>query len=76
MSFIGNSLVMSVYREEIIQRGGNHEDVMRALVGTVVLTRYNNKTYRIDDILFEKHPTDKFSYGRSGTEISYAEYYR
>lgn len=67
---------MSMNREEIIHRGGTHDDVMRALVGTVVLTRYNNKTYRIDDILFDKNPADKFSYGRSGTEISYAEYYR
>ncbi|XP_019620692.1 PREDICTED: piwi-like protein 1 [Branchiostoma belcheri] len=44
------------------------------LVGEIALTRYNNKTYRIDGISWEEHPTDKFSLP-DGTEISFVEYY-
>ena len=36
--------------------------------------RYNNKTYRVDDIDWEKHPTDKFTKA-DGSEISFKEYY-
>lgn len=49
-------------------------NVTSALLGTVVLTRYNNKTYRIDDIEFEHSPTDTFSY--KGNPVSYVEYYK
>ncbi len=49
---------------------------MRALIGTVVLTRYNNKTYKIDDILWDKTPLDTFTQGRGGAEISYVDYYK
>lgn len=37
-----------------------HEDAVKTLVGEIVLTRYNNKTYRIDDIDWAKNPTFKF----------------
>lgn len=45
-----------------------------ALLGAVVLTRYNNKTYRIDDIDFDRSPTDTFEC--RGKPISYLEYYK
>lgn len=50
------------------------KDAVTALLGSVVLTRYNNKTYRIDDILFDKSPSDTFN--MSGKEVSYVEYYK
>lgn len=37
-------------------------------------TRYNNKTYKIDDIEWNMHPTDKFE-KRDGTSITFKEYY-
>lgn len=37
--------------------------------------RYNNKTYRIDDIDFEKNPMTKFK-TRSGTEMTFVDYYK
>jgi aubergine-like protein len=53
----------------------NYQDmVKKALIGHVVLTRYNNKTYRIDDIDFTKNPTAKFMKG--DTEIDYCAYYK
>ena len=36
--------------------------------------RYNNKTYRIDDIDWEMNPKSKFK-GRDGSEQSFVEYY-
>lgn len=40
-----------------------------------MLTRYNNRTYRIDDIDWEKTPRDSFTLG-SGEEITFVDYYR
>ncbi len=32
----------------------------KALVGSIVITRYNNKTYRIEEIYFDRNPTNLF----------------
>ncbi|KAJ6632990.1 Protein piwi, partial [Pseudolycoriella hygida] len=45
------------------------------VIGTVVLTDYNNKTYRIDDIDFGASPQDTFETKKEGT-ISYIDYYK
>ncbi|XP_076107273.1 piwi-like protein 1 [Mytilus galloprovincialis] len=47
----------------------------KQFIGTIVLTRYNNKTYLIDDIDSDKTPLDTFEL-RNGEKISYADYYR
>ncbi|KAL8191113.1 UNVERIFIED_CONTAM: hypothetical protein K2H54_068156 [Gekko kuhli] len=47
----------------------------KELLGLIVLTRYNNKTYRIDDIEWSVKPTDTFQ-KRDGTQISYQDYYK
>ena len=63
--------------EEIIKRQGqaNYRTwVEKALLGAVVITRYNNRTYRIDDIAWEKHPADEFK-GRNDEMTSYVKYY-
>ncbi|KAM7351597.1 piwi like RNA-mediated gene silencing protein aubergine isoform 2-T2 [Cochliomyia hominivorax] len=44
------------------------------VVGTVVLTDYNNKTYRVDDVDFNASPMSKFA--TKDGEISYIEYYK
>lgn len=44
------------------------------VLGITVLTDFNNATYRIDDIDFDKSPKDKFS--RRGQEISFIDYYK
>uniref|UniRef100_A0A8C6X315 Piwi like RNA-mediated silencing 4 n=1 Tax=Naja naja TaxID=35670 RepID=A0A8C6X315_NAJNA len=51
------------------------ENCEKELVGLIVLTRYNNKTYRIDDIEWSIKPTDSFQ-KRDGTQISYEDYYK
>lgn len=55
-------------------RGNFKEEVKKKFIGEIVLTRYNNKTYRIDDIDFDTHPQDTFD-TRHGP-ISYMEYFK
>lgn len=49
------------------------ESVLTALLGNVILTRYNNRTYRIDDIDFEASPRSTFK--MNDRDVSYIEYY-
>lgn len=42
---------------------------------SLVFTRYNNKTYRVDDIDWSVKATHTFQ-KRDGTEITYVDYYK
>lgn len=43
------------------KKGGYfHQTAQEVLIGLSVLTRYNNKMYRIDEILFDKNPQSTF----------------
>jgi aubergine-like protein len=44
------------------------------LLGQIVLTRYNNRTYRIDDVMWDLNPRSTFT-KRTGDEMSYCAYY-
>ncbi|XP_057688756.1 piwi-like protein 1 [Corythoichthys intestinalis] len=46
----------------------------RELIGLIVLTKYNNKTYRIDDIAWNQTPCNTFT--RGDTDISFKNYYK
>lgn len=60
---------------EVYQAGAEQfqTNAKKALLGSVVLTRYNNKTYRIDDINFDSSPMSTFQKG--DRDMSYLEYY-
>ena len=45
------------------------------LEGQIVMTHYNKKTYRIDDIDFDKSPESTFFLRKEKREVSYYEYY-
>ncbi|KFV63354.1 Piwi-like 1 [Dryobates pubescens] len=47
----------------------------KELIGLIVLTKYNNKTYRIDDIDWDGNPKRTFRKA-DGSEISFVEYYK
>jgi len=49
--------------------------VKKRLVGTIVLTRYNNKPYRVDDIDFSQNPACTFQLS-NGINITYIEYFK
>lgn len=50
-------------------------EVDRILLGMTVLTRYNNKTYRVSEVNFDMKPSNTFE-GRNGEQIRYIDYYR
>lgn len=47
---------------------------MERVLGTTVLTAYNNKTYRIDDVNFEKRASNTFE-TKNGPE-TFVHYYK
>lgn len=47
----------------------------RILLDTIIITRYNNRTYKIDDVDFNSSPSHTFP-RRDGTEISYVQYFK
>ncbi|XP_031705377.1 piwi-like protein 1 [Anarrhichthys ocellatus] len=59
------------------QKVGNQrfpELCAKELVGLIVLTKYNNKTYRIDDIAWDHTPNNTFT--RGDKDISFNDYYK
>lgn len=51
------------------------KEVEKALLGSIVLTRYNNKVYKIDDVDFQSNPTKTFETS-NGEKISFIQYYQ
>ncbi|XP_073404629.1 piwi-like protein 1 [Dendrobates tinctorius] len=47
----------------------------KELIGQIVLTKYNNKTYRIDEIAWHMTPESTFKKA-DGSEISFVDYYK
>ncbi|XP_018333348.1 piwi-like protein Siwi [Agrilus planipennis] len=56
-------------------RGDYRRNFVTSIVGSVVLTDYNNRTYHIDDVDFNTTPQSVFS-KRDGTSISYVDYFK
>lgn len=62
----------AIYKQSV---SSFQDECTKQLVGNVVITRYNNRTYRIDDIDWNKTPRDSFTLA-SGEEITFVDYYR
>lgn len=59
---------------DCMRSGGNfHNVASKKIIGTTVLTDYNNETYKVDDIDWEQNPDSTFE-TKDGEE-SYAHYY-
>lgn len=50
------------------------EEALKLLINKSVLTIYNNRTYRIDDIDFSNNPMSSFEY--RGGETTFVDYYK
>ncbi|XP_068994931.1 piwi-like protein 2 [Embiotoca jacksoni] len=50
------------------------DECSKELIGSIVITRYNNRTYRVDGIEWKKSPKDTFTL-MDGTKISFVDYY-
>lgn len=65
-----------VIQEALMRQRDNWQSVVgKELIGACVLTRYNNKMYRVDDIEFSSTPETRFP-TRTGEEISFVDYYK
>lgn len=51
------------------------DECTKELLGSIIITRYNNRTYRIDAIEWNKSPKDTFTL-MDGTKTTFVEYYR
>ncbi|XP_053319817.1 piwi-like protein 2 [Spea bombifrons] len=72
---IRNDSVLDIMHVLYQQNPENFQDeVTKQLLGNIVITRYNNRTYRIDDIEWSKSPKDTFTM-TDGTNITFLEYY-
>uniref|UniRef100_A0A3Q3RHZ1 Piwi-like protein 2 n=1 Tax=Mastacembelus armatus TaxID=205130 RepID=A0A3Q3RHZ1_9TELE len=50
------------------------DECTKELIGSIVITRYNNRTYCIDDIDWKKSPKDTFTL-MDGTTTTFVDYY-
>ncbi|XP_058406544.1 piwi-like protein 2 isoform X2 [Diceros bicornis minor] len=72
---IRNDSVLDVMHAMYQQNKENFQDeCTKHLVGNIVITRYNNRTYRIDDVDWNKTPKDSFTMS-DGKEMTFLEYY-
>ena len=69
-----NETLLSIFGECVKNFRDSREAFAQAVVGTTVLTDYSNKTYRIDDIDWDRTPSSTFS-TRNG-DITFIDYYR
>ncbi|XP_074837852.1 piwi-like protein 2 [Carettochelys insculpta] len=72
---IRNDSVLDIMNAIYQQSKENFQDeCTKQLTGNIVITRYNNHTYRIDDIDWNKTPKDSFTMS-DGKEITFIDYY-
>uniref|UniRef100_A0AAQ5ZMN7 Piwi-like protein 2 n=1 Tax=Amphiprion ocellaris TaxID=80972 RepID=A0AAQ5ZMN7_AMPOC len=70
-----NDSVLDIMNMLYHQSTENFQDeCTKELIGSIVITRYNNRTYRIDGIEWNKSPKDTFTL-MDGTETTFVEYY-
>jgi len=71
--------IMEIRRDLERNRGCQMDEIKDAikkeLVGTIVLTAYNNLTYKIDDIAWDENPSSTFPRGPD-QEVSYIDYFK
>jgi aubergine-like protein len=51
-------------------------EIKKSLIGVTILTSYNKRTYKVDDVDFDKSPRDSFTLDADGTETTYHEYFK
>lgn len=66
-----HDLMDETYRAD---RNNFENNFKQKALGLTVLTAYNNKTYRVDDIDFTKTPLEQFD--QRGTKVTLKDYYK
>ena len=70
---------LKMLRESNENRGQDFkEEIRQTFAGQIVITKYNERAYRIDDVCFDKNPDSTFNIERDGEVyvLSFAEYLR
>jgi len=67
-------LMGSVYNTSRGDERQFRENCIRELVGRIVMTKYNDKTYKIDEIDWDAKPTSSFNTSRGS--ITFIDYYK
>uniref|UniRef100_A0A672I995 Piwi-like RNA-mediated gene silencing 2 n=1 Tax=Salarias fasciatus TaxID=181472 RepID=A0A672I995_SALFA len=70
--FLRNDSVLDVMNT--FNRENFRDECTKELVGSIVITLYNNRTYRVDNIEWEKSPRDSFTL-MDGSTTTFADYY-
>ena len=67
--------IYEILRKHRNESSGNwKDDLKKELHGSIVLTDYNNKTYKVDDVDFNSSPMTTFQ--RRGVDINFVDYYK
>lgn len=72
--YIPNFIYFIVLRNDIVTNSKKYnlnivQEIISNLCSSIIITRYNNKTYRIDDIDFNLKPTSTFD--KNGVAVSF-----
>lgn len=71
---LATTTIYDKYRQLSRQQGSAQDSIKKSLIGRVVITRYNNKSYRIDDFDFTRNALMEFEH--CGKMKTVAEYYK
>ncbi|XP_066495606.1 piwi-like protein 2 isoform X2 [Tiliqua scincoides] len=72
---IRNDSILDVMHAIYQKNKENFQDeCTKHLIGNIIITRYNNNTYRVDDIDWNKTPKDSFTMS-DGKETTFVDYY-
>lgn len=73
---VRSETILDILKNTYNANRNNFKQVFENIVlGMTVLTKYNNKTYRISDINFDLTPSSSFD-GKNGEKICYRDYYK
>ncbi|XP_051691426.1 piwi-like protein 3 [Oryctolagus cuniculus] len=65
-------IIVRIY--ENTQYGDWKKRVEEELIGSIIITKYNNRTYRIDNINWDQYPEDTFKRA-DGSVVTFVDYY-
>lgn len=76
--YLRKDTVLDVFRDvcqKVRDRDRYKEVFSTTIIGSIVMTEYNNKTYRVDDVRYDLRPDSTFD-KKSGGSISFMQYYK
>jgi len=65
---------LEIIRKLQSQPGDYRQNVTQAMIGAIVLTSYNNKTYRIADVEWNMNPKSTFE--KNGEQMTFVDYFK